>query len=109
MEARNARTTTRAGGGEGDNRSETASTGVRAEAKIQIGRKNKNDRRYVKTIGMVHTCCIKTTINYVRAQLILLLMLFIEAIVAVVDDDDDDVDINGVDRAHVSQCGHCRH
>jgi hypothetical protein len=48
---------------------------VREEAKIQTDQKRpKNERRQVKTIGTVHTCCIKTTINYVRAQLILLLM-----------------------------------
>lgn len=69
----NARTATRAGGSEGDNKGETASADVRAEAKIQTDRK-KERQAYVKPIGMVHTCCIKTTINYVRAQLILLLM-----------------------------------
>jgi hypothetical protein len=37
-------------------------------------KREKNERRQVKTIGTAHTCCIKTTINYVRAQLILLLM-----------------------------------
>lgn len=103
----NARTATRAGGSEGDNKGETASAGVRAEAKIQTDRKKETsvcetdwDGAYLlyKNDDKLCACTVDIAIDVCLLKLLSL---------SLIDDVDVNVDINGVVRAHVSQPSHC--